>query len=101
MIDYDSWKLSNRYEEIEPTPEGWVREEELPNFNDTRDYLQGIMEALYKDGNVEKLEDCLEELCGLYDVEFKLGVPQLEKKNENQLMHWYLDYQRASIEQRM
>jgi len=99
-VDYDSWKLASPYDDYSPSPsdEGYVHEDDLPNFDDTRDFLSGIVESLYKTGNVESLEHCLEELCAQYDVEFEPKVPQLETKNKNRLMHWYLGYQRATIE---
>ena len=99
-IDYDSWKLASPYDYDEPTPAdcGWVRKEDIPSAEDTQDFLKGIVEALYKTGNMSDLEHCVEELCGLHDVECEQNSPQVEQKNKNRLMHWCLGYQRATIE---
>ena len=99
-VDYDSWKTASPYDDYQLTLEdsGYVYKDNIPNFDDTRDFLSGIVESLYKTGDIETLENCLEELCFQYDVEFEHKVPQLETKNKNRLMHCYLGYQRATIE---
>lgn len=83
-----------------PNPEdnGWVQEDSLPNFDDTKDFLKGIVESLYETGNVEQLEHCIEELCFQYDVKFKEKEPKLKNKEEDKLMNWYLGYQRNVID---
>lgn len=87
-------------EEFErPTDYGWVREEELPDMTAIQDYLEGIIEALYKTGNVSRIEGCLEELCHIFDISFEPGNLQVEKKKKSDLMQWYLGYQRAQIDQ--
>jgi len=50
----------------------------------TQDYLEGIKEALYETGDVSALENCLEELCCLYEVEFKYKECLLSKHLESQ-----------------
>jgi len=70
-VDYDSWKLASPYDDYEPEPEGWVREEDIPSQEDTRDFIKGVVEALYKTRDTGMLEHCLEELCHLYDVELE------------------------------
>lgn len=90
--------------EPDPEPEtpadyGWVHEDDLPDFDHCKDMLQGCLEALYKSGDVAKLEDCLEELCHQLDVKFELGTPELEKTGRRDLMQWYLGYQRATMDQ--
>lgn len=97
-VDYDSWKLESPYDC--PTLEGLsdVQRDDLPNFDDTRDLLKGIWEALYHTGDVEHLEKCLEELYCQFDLEFNLGSPQLESKHKNKLMSWYIGYQQATID---
>jgi len=99
-VDYDSWKLASPYDDYEPDPSdyGLIREEDVPSLSDTQDFLKGIVEALYTKADVSQLEHCVEELCHLYDVEFEPKAPVIEEKNKNRLMHWYLGYQRATIE---
>ena len=79
------------YEYDYPTQhEGWVHEDELPNFADTRDFIKGILEVLYKTGDVHRLEDHVEELCNQFDVEFELNTPKLEK-TKHPLMEFHMD----------
>jgi len=82
-----------------PADYGWVHEDDIPNTDEVQDYLIGMLNALYHDGNVSRLEGCLEELCHLFDVEYKGGDCLLEKKKPRDLMQWYLGYQRATIDQ--
>ncbi len=95
MIEYDyNYDYDYDYEE----PAGYVREEEVPNLEHLRDHVQGIIEAVYESGDVMKLEFCLDEVCGELDVAIHKGEPILEKKKSNDLMQWYLGYQRATID---
>ena len=76
----DSW-----YEpDCEETPAdyGWVHEDDLPNFEHVKDMLQGMMECLYKTGDVSQLEDCLDELCHQFDLKLMAGSPVLHKKSD-------------------
>ncbi len=71
-------------------PDGWVRQDDLPSFNDTQDFIKGIMEVLYETGDVARLEDYVEELCSLYDIEFELKMPTIEKR-KHPLMEFHLE----------
>jgi len=59
--------------DYEPTPSenGWYHESELPDFDETRECLEGCLESLYKNGDIRLLEDCVSQLCALYDVRYK------------------------------
>ena len=85
------------YEECVEPESGWIREEDIPSINDTRDFLQGIIEALYETGDVYKLEGALDELCCLYDMQLPSKQPKLQGKRDLALMDWYLEYQKALI----
>lgn len=58
---------------------GWVREEELPDIDFAKEMMEGIIEAVYKTGNVAKLEDCLDELVNCFDMELPKEEPVLER----------------------
>lgn len=81
-----------------PLDHGYVSVDSLPDFDKTCDYLMGIQEALYKDGDVKKLEHCLEELCHQYDCRFSAGKPVLENVKKRDLFQWFLGYQRAEMD---
>lgn len=99
-VNYDSWKLASPYDYDEPTPAdlGWVHKDNLPEMEAVEDFLQGIYEALYINGDVDKLEGCLEELFHQFNMKFELGEVQLVKKKTRDLMQWYLGYQRAHLD---
>lgn len=73
--------------------EGWIHKNNLPDFDDTKDFLKGIVESLYETGDMEQLKHCVGELCFQYDVK----IEEEEKKEEN-LMDWYIGYQRQVID---
>ena len=81
--------------------EDFYREDEyvhrslLPDQDQVHDFVNGILESVYTTGDTDKLENCLEELCDLLGVEFKLGNCALEKKKD--LMQWHLKQQREQI----
>jgi hypothetical protein len=90
------------YEEPSPYDYGWVREEDLPNQDNVRDQLSKILKALSTTGDVDVIEDCMENLCGMFDVRFDLDQIQIERKGaqkkKDDLMQWVLGYQHAQID---
>jgi len=86
-------------EQYQETPEdyGYVREESLPNFENLRDHIKGIVEAVYEDGDISKLEFCLDEVCHEIGIPIKEEVPLIEKKGSNNIINSYLDFQKAEI----
>lgn len=60
--DYD-------YEYNNPSPD-FIHIDDVPTAK-TQDFIEGIKEAIYVTGSIETLENCLEELCGLYDIKFE------------------------------
>tara|TARA_R110002126_G_scaffold55740_2_gene149470 strand:+ start:3391 stop:3705 length:315 start_codon:yes stop_codon:yes gene_type:complete len=67
-------------------------------FDKTRDFLIGIQESIYEDGNTEKLEHCLEELCAIFDVHFKPKRLKIENKELNKDVYIHLGSQMAYLE---
>jgi hypothetical protein len=70
--------------------------QECDSDPDTQDYLQGIVEAIYIDGNTKKLEHCLEELCHIHKVEYTLNELKIAKK-PHPILEWYVDMQKQVI----
>ncbi len=85
FMGYDDWRLASPYDDYEPTPAdyGWVHEDDLPDLDHAKDMLEGVLEALYVSGDVEKLEDCLDELTGCFELKLPATAPLLEKKGMN------------------
>ncbi len=57
----------------------YIHIDDLPDLESMKDYLEGVVEAVYKDGDIKKLDHCIEELCCLLDVEFSGDEPILKK----------------------
>jgi hypothetical protein len=58
-----------------PRDQGWVREDEIPDLTACEKFLKGILEAVFETGNIAKLEDFLDELCGQF------GIPMVAKQS--------------------
>jgi hypothetical protein len=81
---------------------GYIHEDDLPDIESAREFLVGIQECVYQTGDVGKLEYQLEELCAILDCKLlptKDDKPKIRKSND--LMEWYIDYQRATMDQNM
>lgn len=91
------------YDVLDTENNGYVREEELPDFDDTQRYLQEILGALYESGSVEDIESALEDLCAQFKVAFNPRECQVQNKSDvtkkTGLMSWTLGYQRAVLDQ--
>lgn len=61
-------------EQSTPADYGWVHEDDVPDIEHCKDMLEGILEALYKTGDVAKLEDHLDELVS----QFEMSLPKTE-----------------------
>lgn len=82
---YDMWRLGSPYDydDEEPEYEGYVKKEDLPNFDDTRDYLKGIIDALYESSDLKLLEMMLGEICFQYGVEMDIKELKIQEKKMN------------------
>jgi len=78
--------LYEAYDYDEPTQEdqlrenGWVNEDELPDLEFVKDMLISVRNAIYETGDIELLEDCLEEVLASFDLSIPKREPLLEKK---------------------
>lgn len=101
--NYDNWKLVSPTDYICPSPheDGWIHEDDLPNFNDTRDFLVGVIECVYETGDIEKLEGMLDELCYQFGVPMPKTKPIIEMQKKSELMDWYLKFQKKEIEKQI
>jgi hypothetical protein len=87
----------------------FIHKNELPT-EQTKDFLEGIKDALYVTGDVESLENCVEELCALYEVKFedkqlifeirRRALRTLINDNEKQnlMLRDHIDEQRKMID---
>lgn len=74
----DSW-YEQEVEYSTPKDNGYLHEDDLPNIDHCKDMLAGILQAIYKTGDIAKLEDCLDELTSQFDMKIPENTPVLEK----------------------
>ena len=73
---------------------GYIHESELPNFEALQDWLKGALNAVYETGDIESLQDSLEEMSYILEVKH----PQKEHKIPvKSIMTSYLEEQRELI----
>jgi hypothetical protein len=60
--------------------QGWIHEDELPDFVFCRKQLKRMMEVMYGNGDMEDLKDALEGLCSELDEDFEDGTLRIYKQ---------------------
>jgi len=60
--------------------EDWVHVDELKKYDDAKDQLEELIHQIYNIGNVNALEDALEDLAGIFDIKLPNKEPKLVKK---------------------
>jgi hypothetical protein len=76
--------------ECEAVDSCWIHENELPDLDHAKNMLQSVLNAVYETGDIESLEDSLDELAGCLNLKMTKGRPVLEKKATNILDSWKL-----------
>jgi hypothetical protein len=64
---------------------GYTHETEMPDLSHARDFMSGVLEALYETGDTSRLEDCLEEVCHILEVKYEakeLKIESIEKQQK-------------------
>jgi len=57
------WWYEPDVEPETPADHGWVHEDDLPDLEHCTAMLQSVINSVYETGDVELLEDCLDELA--------------------------------------
>jgi hypothetical protein len=63
---------------------GYTSNSNLPNLEHARDFMRGVLEAVYETGDTSRLDDCLEEVCHVLDLKFEqkdIKLESIEKQN--------------------
>jgi hypothetical protein len=87
----DSWYEPDCDPET-PADYGWVREEDIPDLDSVKDFLKGVIEAVYVTGNVEELENCLDEICGQFDLKLPAGQPVVINRQSTKFSEKLFDF---------
>ena len=88
------------YEDVTLEDAGYIHESNLPDLEHLKDHVQGIIDAMYKTGDVGALESSLDEVCHVLGMKIDEGEPKIERTEDKNMMHWYLGYQRVMIDQK-
>lgn len=67
--------------DFNPT-EDWVNVDELEKYDDAKEHLEEVIHQLYNIGNVNALENAIEELANVFDVNLPNKEPKLCKKED-------------------
>ncbi len=62
-----------------PEDQGYIHEDELPNIEHTREHLLDLIHAVYETGDIDVIEDRLDELCGQFDIDYTPLTPKIRK----------------------
>jgi len=76
--------------ECEAVDSCWIHKDELPDLDHAKSMLENALIAIYQTGDIETLEDSLDELTGCFDLKMPKGRPALEKRATNVLNSWLL-----------
>jgi len=60
----------------------WVHVDELNKYDDAECYLKQVINQIYNVGNIDALEDALEELANVFDINLPNKQPIIAKMNE-------------------
>lgn len=86
---YMSFERPNSWYELDSNDasinSGWVHENDLPDILNMKDFLLGVIEAVYVTGDVQSLETCLDELCSELKMKLPSSNPVLEMKKSDNL----------------
>jgi len=89
------------YEYPCPEDNGWIHEDDLPDLDYAKEMLISVRNAIYDTGDIENLEDCLEELLSCFKLSIPKTEPLIEKKRseyERNKLLWYSGYQKGLLE---
>lgn len=66
---------------IQEFDEIFVQWDELPNYQHAEDHLHGVINAVYKTGNIDDLLWHLEEVLHVFNINLPTGDTKLQKKD--------------------
>lgn len=84
MYDYcelDDWSEPD-FDPITPADYGWVHENDIPNLDHVKKCLKGIVDSVYFTGDIDELENYLDEVCEEFDVKLPISEPVICQKTK-------------------
>ena len=84
-MDYDNWKCTPT-EDYEYDPmEGYVPSQELDKFLNVEEFVKEIIHHMYETGDVDKIEDALDEITGVWGLQLPNKGPMIQKQVEKRM----------------
>lgn len=80
-MSYYDWEEQETLED-----RGYIHQDDLPDLDHGKEMLKTIINAIYTTGDVELLEDCLDELAGVFNLQLPKTKPVLEKTATKSIM---------------
>ena len=65
---------------------GYIHEDNLPNLDICEEMISLMINALYVTGNVDELEEGLENLAYQFNVDYPSLYPVMQKKNDSKIV---------------
>jgi hypothetical protein len=65
------------YDPWESSPNGFIHEDDLPDLDFAKKMIKSVINAMYETGDIESLEDCLEELASCFQLKIPNKKPLL------------------------
>ena len=78
-MERPDWWYEPDVEPETPADYGWIHEDDCPDIEHCEDMLKGVIEAIYRTGDLASLEDCLDELTSQFGMKIPDTKPVLEK----------------------
>lgn len=79
-MDYDTWKCTPPEDYDYDPMEGYVPSEDLDPFLEAEEFVKEIIHHMYETGDVEKLEDALDELTAAWGLQLPRKEPMIKSK---------------------
>lgn len=63
--------------------EDWVHVDELEKYDDAKDKIEEIIHQVYNIGNVQLLEEAIDELASIFELKLPTTQPKLVNKEKH------------------
>jgi len=94
MFNYEPSLEEEDYIYVDPM-EDWVHVDEVAKYeDDAKEQFEKILHCVYNTGDVEGLEDALDEMASIFEVKLPENKPRLAKKT-SELYDFSVQFTRA------
>lgn len=58
---------------------GFIHEDEIPNLEHTREHVEALLDAVYHTGDINTIEERLEELAAQFEIQYTLKPTKIRR----------------------